>query len=313
MTDQEQDLLKRIRNVSNAKALAAAKEAMSNAAKQRFDVENAARAASIASVEPVHNAMRDMIAKNDDFRAVREALAAASRPKARSVLAKPFVPVAAKAPRLKIGSVHLVDTAPFEAMTWNAVQVFSGPADTGLRAPPAADGTSGAMGFNIAGGGAAILTNSSVSCWCAIGQSYIVPEEAGKPETGGSTLRFSASPSLNWSADWGSSSWRLASGNIWIGQVVNQYDQNWVLIDTPVSYQQSLKSWNDYNLCDNPTTDGSYASYGLSTSVFIQPGFNYDGWVWIGATAYGDGVDSGDSYSRVQMDANVNALIFDSF
>ena len=313
MTDQEQDLLKRIRNVSGAKALAAAKEAMSNAAKQKFDIENAARAASIASVEPTHNAMRDVIASSADFRGVRDALAAAPRPMARSVLAKPFVPVAPKTPRLKLGSIHLVDTAPFEAMTWNAVQTINGPADTNMPSPPVADGASGDMSFDIYGGGLTNANNSSVSCWCAIGQSYIVPEEAGKPETGGSTLRFSASVSFNWSAFWSSVHWRLASGNIWIGQVVNRYDQNWVLIDVPVSYQQPIQSWHDYNLDDSQSPSGSNTSYGLSTSVFIQPTFNYDGGVWIGASAYGDKIDSGWSGSVAQMSANVNALVFDSF
>jgi len=313
MTDQEQDLLKRIRNVPNAKALAAAKEAMSNTAKQRFDDENAARTASIASVEPVHNAMRDVIASSADFRAVRDAVAAAPRLKARSVLGKPFVPIAPKAPRLKLGSFHLVDTPPFQAQTGNNIQVFGGPADSGMQSPLVADGTSGDMSFNIQGGGLLDQNNSSVSCWCAIGQSYVVPEEAGKPETGGSTLRFSASPSFNWSAFWGSTLWRLASGNIWIGQVVNRFDQSGAFIDNPVDYQISLRSWNDQNFQDTQNPSDSSSSYGLSTSIFVQPAFSYFAWVWIGATAYGDGIDSGNSLSQAQMSANVNALTFDTF
>jgi hypothetical protein len=168
------------------------------------------------------------------------------------------------------------------------------------------------MSFDIRGGGVNSDNNSSVSCWCAIGQTYVMPPEVAKVETGGASMRFTASPSFYWTADWASNWWRLSSGDIWVGQVVNRFDQNWNFIDTPVSYQTSLVSWYDHNFGDNPSQVGATTAYNLSTTAFVQPNFFYNCWVWIGADCFGDWVDSGFSYADATMQANVSSLIFDS-
>jgi hypothetical protein len=312
MNEQEKKLYQQIRDVPGDKSLAAAKEVMWKSSSARFKAENEARTLSMACAEPIHQQLRTGFEKNFgiiDFQAARErqkeVIAKQERPKL-------FIPQAPRGPRLKIGSVHLVDTAPFQSLTWQEVSTFGG--SPSAPEPPMADGTTGNMSFDIAGGGGgAISNNSSVSCWCAIGQAYVFPPGLEKVETGGAMMRFSASPSFNWQAMWMSEFWRLASGNIWVGQLVHRFDSNWVFIDTPVSTQQVLESWNDYNQGDFTVQQGSSTSFGLTCNVFISPGFIYDCWVWVGATAYGDQVDAGWSGSSAFMTANVSSLIFDVF
>lgn len=312
MTQEEHEFYRRIRNVDISKSTAAAKSVMSKKAAQQFWQDNDSRSANVARLDPLHNAYRSVIERSADMANVRHAASQARRKPRRLSPAKLFVPVAPKTARLKLGSVHLVDVPPFQALTWQDIAVYNGTTESNPP-QPSADGQTGDMSFSIDGGGWDIDNNSSVSCWCAIGQTYVMPPGVEKPETGGAFLRFSASPSFNWSALWGSGTWRLASGNIWIGQVVNRFDQNWTWIDTPVSYQQSLFSWNDYNFADSGEQSNSNTSFGLSTSVFVQPNFFYNCWVWIGATAYGDWVDTGWSYSTASMNANVSTLTLDTF
>ena len=312
MTEQELRMYEQIRNVPRDKSLAAARAAMVHASEHRFKAENAARAESIARLNPVHDAMRAAMAKSADFRSVQDAALAARRRPQRTELARPFVPAAPRHPRLKLGSFHLVDTAPFHALTWQSVNVFGGPSYSNLP-QPAADGQTGDMSFNIAGGGYNFDNESVMSCWSAIGQTYVMPEGLQKTETGGAFLHFSASPSFNWAVSWGSWLWRLASGNIWIGQVVNRFDQSWALLDTPVSYQTSLQNWYDHNFNDAEFPTGNTTAFGLSAPAFVQPGFFYTCWVWIGASVYGDEIDSGSSFSTATMNANVSTLVFDTF
>jgi hypothetical protein len=318
MTDKEIGVYKQIRAVDGAKFLAASKLAMSNTAKQKFDVENAARTAAIARVKPVHQAMRDVIGQSHDFLKVREALATARKPQTRAVLGKPYIPPAPKVRRLKLGSVHLVDVPPFQALTWHAEQVYNGA--PGSIQQLTADATTGDMTFDIWGGFSPTQqssSNSSASCWCAVGQAYTMPADLRKDETGGASLRFTATPSFNWNAGWVSGWWRLASGDIWIGQVVNRYvvnsDGSLSYVDDPVNYQISLRSWSDQNLADDGNPSGSNTAYGLTTSAFVEPGHVYGAWVWIGATVYGDNVDSGNSQSHAAMTANVSQLVLDTF
>jgi hypothetical protein len=309
MNAEETRLLQQIRKVPDGKCLQEAHAAMSAAGKRQFDRQNATRQSAESASTAAHDAMRRMLAKSEipvgrgPVRALRHR---------KATIGKLVVPSAPKAPRLKLGSIHLVDTAPFQALTWQDVEVYGGTVENNTPQPQA-DGSTGNMGFNIEGGGWEFDNNSSVSCWCAIGQTYFVPDAANLPDFGGAFLRFSASPSFNWEAVWGSDLWRLASGDIWIGQVVNQFDLDGTLIATPVSYQQSLVSWNDYNFADTNVQAGNNTAFGLSTWVFVQPQFFYNAWVWIGASAYADSVDSGFSVSNAIMNANVSNLIFDTF
>jgi hypothetical protein len=80
-----------------------------------------------------------------------------------------------------------------------------------------------------------------------------------------------------------------------------------------VSTEIDLFSFNDQNLADNGNQDGSNTSFGISSFVFVQPQFFYNCWVWAGADAYGDEIDTGFSFSSVGLSANVSSLVFDSF
>jgi hypothetical protein len=314
MTEKEIALYKQIRNVPAEKSHAAAKAAMHALSEKRFKAEIAARAENMARLEPVHSAMREALGANPAFEGVRKAIAGARVRPRRTKLLPLKVPPTPKVPRLRIGSVHLVDTPPFQAQTWQGCS-FSGGNESvsddvgGLGA----DGSTGNMSFEICGGGFSADNASSVSCWAAVGQAYTMPPGLGKEETSGASLRFSANPSFNWSAVWGSDWWRLASGNIWIGQVVNRFDSDWNFIDNPVDTQINLVSWNDYNFADTQNPSGENSAYGLTSWVFVQPNFNYFAWVWIGASAFGDTVDSGWSISFAQMNANCSQIILDTF
>jgi hypothetical protein len=313
MTDKENALYHQIRNVSGEKSLVAAKAAMSAASEKRFRAFSQARQRSMAQVAPIHDAMRKAIAAEAQFAGVNKALSAGKIRPVPANLPPLTIPPGPKVPRLKLGSFHLVDVPPFQPLTWQSVQIYGGDQNVSeVVSSLSADGNTGDMSFNISGGGALADNSSSVSCWAAIGQTYTVPEGSGKSETGGVSMTFSASPSFNWNAQWGSGLYRLASGEIWIGQVVNQFDADWTLIGTPVSYQIDLQSWNDYNFADNQNESGETSAFGLSTQVFALPGFYYNCWVWIGANAFGDWVDSGWSFSNPSMTANVPSLTFDA-
>jgi hypothetical protein len=286
---------------------------MTAASEARFKEREAARLASIARVDPMHEAMRKVYMENPAFSEVKTAAAnakAAAAKQVRSQLPKLSAPPRPPASRLRLASVHLVDTAPFQALTYLNDAVYGGtPDDVGTLT---VNGDTGDMCFQIAGGGESFNNASSVSCWCAIGQTYVMPPELAKAETGGTSMRFTASPSFYWSANWASNWWRLSSGDIWIGQVVNRFDQNWSFIDSLVSYQTSLISWNDYNAADVQNKSDSATAYNLSTTAFVQPNYFYNCWVWVGADVYGDNIDSGWSFANAQMQANVSSLIFDS-
>jgi isocitrate lyase len=141
----------------------------------------------------------------------------------------------------------------------------------------------------------------------------LMPPEVAKSETGGAMLRFSASPSFNWQAIWQSQLWRLATGELWIGQVVNRFDASWAFLDTPVSYKTNLLSWSDASFSSFPEESGMSTGFGLSTWAFVQPTFFYNCWVWIGGTVYGDAIDFGTSGSDAVMNANVSSLVLDTF
>lgn len=280
-------------------------------ADRRFKAENDALRARKARVEPVHAAMRAALGANKEFAAVQAALAATSRRLERPAIKRPFVPPGPKAPRLKLGSAHLVDTPPFQELTWDGYEVFSGPVDQPW--PTVADGATGDMSFICRGGGTDVENDSTDSQLAAIGQTYVTPPEVAKEGHESALFRFSASPSFNWEAYWSSSLWRLASGNIWIGQVVNRFDSDWTLVDTPVSYQINLESWTDESFINSDNRSGSSSSFGLSTSLSVFPNFFYNCWVWIGGSAHGDSSDFANSYSSASMSANVSSLVFDTF
>ena len=316
MTKQERALYERMRDVPVQKALAASKAGMDAMSERQFREENAIRAASTSRTAPVYSALRDAIASRPEFAGVMNALKLArSKPDGRPL--EPIkAPPSPKVPRLRLGSMHLVDTPPFQAQTWQACSFSGGNESVSDDVPNlSADGSSGNMSFTIEGGGLGQDNASSVSCWSAVGQAYTFPAELLDVETGGALLRFSANPSFTWSGKWSSNWWRLASGNIWIGQVVNRFDQNWVFLDNPVVTQTSLISWNDYNFADQTTQSAESSAFGLTSWVFVQPNFNYFAWVWMGASAFGDTLEwtPGFSSSEAKMNATCSQIILDTF
>jgi hypothetical protein len=203
---------------------------------------------------------------------------------------------APKSPHLRLGSLHLVDTAPFQALTWSSIQGYA-------TASPSADGNSGNMTINnFAGSDSNNLGSGSVSTWAAIGQAYTPPED--------SWLIFTATPSFSWTALWMSTWWQEAAGDIWIGRVVNQFDSEGNYVATPISTQNSLESFNDYNLADTGNKNGSSSGFSLSTSLFVGGGDIYECWVWIGGDATGD---MDNSYAWVVCNANVSSLVLDVY
>jgi hypothetical protein len=313
MTEQEAALYKRIRDVPVNKAFEAATKAMHARSEARFRAYNAALKKSTEQVEPTHSAIREIFANNPAFASVAKALQARRAKPYIDQLPPLKVPPTPKVARLKLGSVHLVDVPPFQSQTWSACQFSGGNESVSDDVTSLGADGNGNMSFNISGGGQSFDNASSVSCWAAVGGAYTMPPGLGKEETNGAWLRFSANPSFNWTAAWGSWWYRLASGNIWIGQVVNRFDANWVYIDDPVWTQINLVSWNDYNLADNSSQTGENAGFGLTSWLFVEPQVNYFAWVWIGASAFGDWVDSGSSGSNATMNANCSQLILDSF
>src|SRR5262245_50693339 len=110
MTDDEVTFYKAMRTVPADKSLAAAKKVMEEASQARFKEREAARQASIARVDPQHQAMRKVFLENPAFSEVKAAAAsarhaAAKRP--RSQLPKLHVPPRPPASRLRLASVHL--------------------------------------------------------------------------------------------------------------------------------------------------------------------------------------------------------------
>jgi hypothetical protein len=152
MNEREKALYQAARNVPVERLLKAGRHVMTSESAKHFKARNEALKARIAAADPVLEAMRTAIAKSSDFAPVRTALAAARKRPERLSLPPLFVPAAPKAARLKLGSVHMVDTPPFQAAVWQEISVFGGPNDISVPLP-VADGTTGNMSFQIFGGG----------------------------------------------------------------------------------------------------------------------------------------------------------------
>ena len=306
MNTKEEALLRLLKQTPRKKLTTGSKNVMVSAAKARFDAQCLAREASRKRVEPMYEAIRSTLSRTPEFSGIVEASKKMKWKPSRSRIATPIRTNWPKKARLRIGSVHLVDVPPFQTLNWQAA---TGGGPPYPDAPPTAN-SNGNMSLLIQTGGDANSYN--VSCWAAVGQSYSIPDAEGFQN--GGIVNFSASPSFVWEAIWYSIAFRQAAGNIWLGQVINEFNDQGTLVSTPVSYQTSLFSWNDYNFGDSPTPEnGESTGFNLQCSTFVQPGFFYECWVWIGASANADGLDSGNSLSNCQMSANVGALIFDSF
>ncbi len=229
-----------------------------------------------AAVEPVHQALREA------FGAMPGVVDAFKNWK------RPNRPVLSKASPTKGSVVRLAQT--FQGLTGQ-----SGTGDNEIILQ--VDGDAGTMSLVLSPG---LDDSGHAQCWCALGQPFLTP--------GNGFLQFLASPSLNWSCNWGSSWWRQAAGTIWVGQVVNRWQVDGPYLDTPVSSQQDLFSYNDYNFADNGQQIGQTSGFALE-SVFTCGAEQYlECWVVIGAFSNADGTNF-QSYAFNEVQAQLNASL----
>ncbi|MGA2663667.1 MAG: hypothetical protein ABSF83_01810 [Nitrososphaerales archaeon] len=213
-----------------------------------------------------------------------------------------------KSPWVRLGSIHVVDVPPFQTATG-----FNQNGATWMEGPTAnANGSMSYMmgaGVDAGGQGAA----GSVDCWAAVGQAYAFPSPTG-PLVNAADLKgiltFSVSPSVSWNAEWASSFWRQAAGNIWVGQVVNQFDVNGTFVGTPVSAVQSLESFDDYNFYDTGNQNGSSSGISLSCTLPVESGMLYECWAIIAGSATGD-FSNDQSFAVITLHATANPLVID--
>ena len=195
-------------------------------------------------------------------------------------------------PTVRLGSIHVVNVKPFLALDHIH--------DTGTCiVNVAADGNTGNMSFVCDTG---ISDSGHAQCWCAIGRNYVTPE-AG-------LLRFSSSPSFAWSCSWASNWWREAAGTLFIGQVMNRFQLDGTYLDTPVSTQNYVYSYDDNNLSDGGNQSGVNSGFNLSSSVVCDSSVNVTCWVWIGCFTNADGSNNQSSAFN-HMRATVPSLTID--
>jgi hypothetical protein len=322
MNAKEAAFYKAIRNLDSDRVLAASKVAIDALAKSAFDKRVASLRERIARNEVSYKSLRSTFPS--DGRRPADARAGQA-PRQFNPLHAPKVP-RLREPQMRFGSWHLVDVPPFLNLTSQNVNIF-----TGATAPPAnqvavsAD-ASGGISFIIAAGDGAgtfitgvgpsppidyFQNNSAASCSASVGQAYVVP--VGVLAGQQAVVRFSASVSFSWTAFWDSEWWRLASGDVWIGMVVNRFDSNLTWVDNPVNFQTMLQTWSDENIGDDQAPGGSSSGLELACSALVEPGFIYNCWVCIGADVFGQmEVSTGSSFSQAAMTANVGSLVFDT-
>ncbi len=111
--------------------------------------------------------------------------------------------------------------------------------------------------------------------------------------------------------------WRLAAGNVWIGQVVNLFDAaTGKFLHTEVQYTTDLYSYSDRNLSDMGNRSGGFPM-SLTTPPVYRPGVTRaECWAWLGtygdANGRGAGGDSSDrSHLMNSISARLNSLVVD--
>ncbi len=264
-------------------------EPIHQASKQRFDAEKEAITNRNAKTARAYDALRSLIQGSPQADALRAALPSLPQKRVNTTIPKLAPIPAPKSAKLRLDPIQLIDVPPFVTETW------SGESGSGnvisLKADPA-----GNLSFVLG-------ADLQVSCWAAAGQDYTPPAEG--------MLRFSASPSFSWTAWWDSYWWRLAAGQVWIGQLIIRFDHNGVIIDAPVQTQNILYSFNDRNLADGGNQSGSSAGILLQSQLIVDPAFVYRCFVWIGGSANAD--PPGGSDASVSLSASFSSIVLDLF
>lgn len=257
-----------------------------------FDAQVKARSEAharfVAATRPAHEALRSAFSA---IPGVADAVKMA-RPPEPTQLEDIGPLVVPTDPIVRLGSIHLVDVKPFLGLDHIH--------DTGTCiVSVTADGNTGEMSFICDTG---ISDSGHAQVWCAIGRNYVTP--------GAGVLRFSSSPSFAWSCSWASNWWREAAGTLFIGQVMNRFQLNGTYLDTPVSTQNYIYSYDDNNLSDGGDQSGVNSGYNLSSSVVCDASVNVSCWVWIGCFSNADGSDNQSSAFN-RMRATVPSLTID--
>ena len=259
------------------------------ASKQRFDAEKEAITNRNAKTAPVYGALKSLIQESPQADALRAALSSVPQKRVNATIPKIAPIPAPKSAKLRLDPIQLIDAPPFVTDTWS--QQSGNSSSISLNADPA-----GNLSF-------ALWADLQVSCWAAAGGDYTPPSEG--------MLRFSASPSFSWSAWWYSDWWRLAAGQVWIGQLIIRFDHNGVMIDAPVQTQNILYSFKDRNLIDRGNQSGSSAGFSLQSQLIVDPAFVYRCSVWIGGSANAD--QPGGSEASVSLSASFSSIVLDLF
>lgn len=307
MNAAERKAYRSLRDVPHGKFEEAGREALRRAVEAHFKRQADARAERKSRLDPAFEAMRAAALKSPETKLLRGPISKATKLPKR--YKHPHLPASSlKSPLVRLGSIHVVDVPPFQTVTgFNQNGEVS---MIGLNA-----NSNGSMNFYLMAGTSAAgeWGAGTADCWAAVGQAYAFPSPEG-PLVDASHLKgiltFSVNPSVNWMAQWVSTFWRQAAGNIWIGQVVNQFEMDGTFVGTPVSTQQSLESFDDYNLCDTGSQMGASSGVQLTCSLPVEDGMFYECWATIAGSATGDFSDE-QSWAVVSIQATANPLIID--
>lgn len=259
----------------------------------RFKRRSELNARRRAAMRPAHEALRSA------FHAIPGVAEAIKKTKLPEKIPQAVpTPRAQRDPLVRLGSLHIVDVPPFQALTGQSGtgnNVISG----SNTANPVADGNAGVMNLLI---GPGTDDSGNCECWCALGQAFVTPD-AG-------ILQFSANPSYCWTCVWMSQWWRQAAGTAYIGQVINRWAPSGAYLDTPVSTQNTLYSFDDYNFDDDGYQTGEASGDYLTSQITCAGGEFIECWVVIGAYANADGTNS-QSSALVEVQAALSSITID--
>ncbi len=299
MNQAEKKVYQRLRKVPAKLREPSAWEPIRRASKKRFEAEKDAIASRNTQTARVYDALRSLVQGSPQADALRAALPSLPQKRVNTTIPKLAPIPAPKSAKLRLDPIQLIDIAPFVTETWwdatgpNNITVAADPSgNLNVFTDAGYDPQQGATG------------NGHASCWAAAGQDYTPPAEG--------MLRFSASPSFSWRTRWGSTFWRQAAGQVWIGQLIIRFDQNGVIIDAPVQTQNILYSFDDRNLDDRGDQSGSATGLLLQSQLIVDPSFVHRCFVWIGGSANADRSNN-QSWANISLAVSFSSITLELF
>jgi hypothetical protein len=309
MSSQVDDALRSLKVEPPARLRAEGRAAMVRLSEQQFSNEKKRIAERRKRLDPVYQELEAVLKKSPEFAGVVSAIDARDNkhrqagPPAAS--RHPFAPTR---PLVRHGSIHIVDSLPFYSDTWLGQEGSSNSSSL------TADGTTGDMSFSLSPG---LSSSGQMSCWAALGATVAIPSSTF-------IIDFTANPSVSWWYNEKSEWWRQAAGNMWVGLYVGLFNSDGTFLASAVDTQNSVVSFNDYNLADDNSNSGSNSAMPLSAGIILDLPFADGGlpwaaeggflqyWCWIGGSCNSDGSNS-QSEADIQMNANCANLIVDIF